>query len=488
MAKAGVSFAAATLGGPARSAGGVEGRDEELSTLVAGTGICPDAARRRRLRGADTVAHADDRSSDQRGRSSAGGRGLRRHGGQHRAGLRYRCLHDAGGIHHESHRRAYLCDPSSVSERSHRQGRLPLVHRRWRHPRPAAVCDVNPVGQRLPLHPLLRPGSCRPACRPAPAGSRWPAWRCACPAGQGRRARGARPGQTGSSHRRSGSSAGRAEGFTGVDRRRDRRRCDLPGPGIGHRQDGQHHAARQDPGRHVVGGVQGGKKVWDALEANGQVADALQRINAARDCAVNPTNPLTRQQYQDNPAARDAVVKQIDDSHDEVTQDAAVLFVQLFTDAGAGLVKAAPWLGFITSPATNYIKENLGSSISGRVRAAQQLVPACRKISYRVTGGGGGVTVNATSGSVKAPFTVNGAGNGFVVTFSMTPGDATGTFGNITYEGSGSGVTMSGTGEYTISGKDPGPYQLQMTVSGCVDGGQCSTNTDTWKLTPQTTP
>ena len=231
-----------------------------------------------------------------------------------------------------------------------------------------------------------------------------------------------------------------------------------------------------------------GKKVWDALDANASVADALQSINAARDCAVNPTNPLTRQQYQDNPAARDALVKQIDEIHDEVTQDAAVLFVELFTDAGAGLVKAAPWLGFITSPATNYVKENLGSSISGRVRAAQQLVPPCRKISYRVTGGGGGVTVNATIGSVKAPFTVNGAGNGFVVTFSMTPGDATGTFGSITYEGSGSGVTMSGTGEYIISGKDPGPYQLQMTVSGCVDGGQCSTNTDTWKLTPQTTP
>ncbi len=155
-----------------------------------------------------------------------------------------------------------------------------------------------------------------------------------------------------------------------------------------------------------------GKKVWDALEANGQVSDALQRINAARDCAVNPTNPLTRQQYQDNPAAKDAVVKQLDANHDEVTQDAAVMFVELFTDAAAGLVKAAPWLGFITSPATNYVKANLGGSINERVRASEQLVPPCRKISYRVTGGGGGVTVNATIGSVKLPFTVNGAGNG----------------------------------------------------------------------------
>ena len=37
-----------------------------------------------------------------------------------------------------------------------------------------------------------------------------------------------------------------------------------------------------------------GKKVWDALEANELVADALTRIAAARDCAENPTNPLTK--------------------------------------------------------------------------------------------------------------------------------------------------------------------------------------------------
>ena len=172
---------------------------------------------------------------------------------------------------------------------------------------------------------------------------------------------------------------------------------------------------------------------------------------------------------------------------DEVTGNAAVLFVGLFTDAGAGLVKAAPWLGFVTGPATNYMKENLGSVIEGRAVAAEQLVPPCKRTSYRVTGGGR-VTVNGTVASVKVPFTVNGAGDGFRVTFSFTPGDTTGTFGSVTYEGSGSGITMSGSGEYTISGKDPGPYNLKKSTFGCVNEGNCATNTDTWKLTPQTAP
>lgn len=228
-----------------------------------------------------------------------------------------------------------------------------------------------------------------------------------------------------------------------------------------------------------------GKKVWDALEANGQVADALKRIAAARDCAENPTNPLTKTDYADHPGAKDEVLKQLDGMSDEVTGEAAVLFVELFTDSGAGLVKAAPWLGFVTGPAVNFIKSRLGPIIEGRAQAAEQLVPPCKRTSYRVTGGGR-LTVNSTVASVRVPFTVNGAGNGFRVTFSFTPGDKTGTFGSVTYEGSGEGITMSGSGEYAISGKDPGPYNLKMTVHGCVNVGKCDTNTDIWKLTPQT--
>lgn len=228
-----------------------------------------------------------------------------------------------------------------------------------------------------------------------------------------------------------------------------------------------------------------GKKVWDALEANGVVADALSRIRAARACAANPTNELTRKEYEQDPAAKKDLLRRLDEMADEVTGNAAVLFVELFTDAGAGLIKAAPWLGFITGPATSYISQNLGAAIEGRVREAEQLVPKCTVTRYRVTGGGQ-VTVNGTIDSITSAFTVNGAGDGFRVTFTFTPGDRTGRHGSVTYEGAGNNFTMSGSGTYTISGDDPGPYTLKHSEYGCVDVGGCRNNSHTWKLTPST--
>ncbi len=46
-----------------------------------------------------------------------------------------------------------------------------------------------------------------------------------------------------------------------------------------------------------------GKKVWEALEANDLIASALDRLKALRECAENPTNPLTQQQYGESPEA-----------------------------------------------------------------------------------------------------------------------------------------------------------------------------------------
>ncbi len=227
-----------------------------------------------------------------------------------------------------------------------------------------------------------------------------------------------------------------------------------------------------------------GAKIWEAVKSNGEIADALQRIAAARECAANPTNPLTVKDYADHPGAKEAVIKQLDEMSDEVTANAAVLFSMLFTDAGAGLIKAAPWLGFITSPAINFIKDRLGPIIEGRAEAAEKLVPECKPTTYRVTGGGR-LTVNGTIASFKAPFTVNAAGNGFRVVFQFAPDDADGTSGSVSYEGWGGGATMTGSGRYTITGKDPGPYKLKMKTSGCVDIGKCANNADTFTLTPQ---
>ncbi|MBU4189046.1 MAG: hypothetical protein L6256_04815 [Propionicimonas sp.] len=187
-----------------------------------------------------------------------------------------------------------------------------------------------------------------------------------------------------------------------------------------------------------------GKKVWDAIEANELIADALTRINAARDCAANPTNPVTIKEYQENPGAKQKLLDQVDQEHDEVTANAMVAFLGMFTDTAGGLLKAAPWLGFITGPAVNYMKETLGSVINDRVRAAEQLVPKCEKASFSATGGGNEWSASGTICDLAKPFTLSGSG----LTMKLTPSGSTG--GQYTLSGNAAGVSWKGSGTYTV--------------------------------------
>lgn len=187
-----------------------------------------------------------------------------------------------------------------------------------------------------------------------------------------------------------------------------------------------------------------GKKVWDAIEANELIADALTRINAARECAANPTNEVTVKQYQDNPGAKKELLDKLDQIHDEVTANAVTVFIGLFTDTAGGLVKAAPWLGFITGPAVNYMKETLGAVINDQVRAAEQLVPTCEVLAFKATGGGGEWSAKGTICNIAKPFSLSGTG----LTVKMTPTGASG--GSYILSGNAGGVSWSGGGTYAV--------------------------------------
>jgi hypothetical protein len=92
-----------------------------------------------------------------------------------------------------------------------------------------------------------------------------------------------------------------------------------------------------------------------------------------------------------------------------------------------------------------------------------------------VASGGTQVKVSGTVPDLTAPFTLQGMGTGFTVVYSYTPTSATG--GTYTYAGSGSGVTMNGSGTYQITGSDP-VLTLTQTGQGCVNVGGCRTTTN----------
>jgi len=106
---------------------------------------------------------------------------------------------------------------------------------------------------------------------------------------------------------------------------------------------------------------------------------------------------------------------------------------------------------------------------------------------YTAVGGGPGISVSGSIPDLTAPFTLEGAGEGFTITFSYTPA-ADGRSGAVTYEGGGSGFEMSGSGTYTVTGKEGGPLKLVQTTDGCVKGYGCKTTTETMTLTPVVAP
>ncbi|WP_148612956.1 hypothetical protein [Nocardioides rubriscoriae] len=197
-----------------------------------------------------------------------------------------------------------------------------------------------------------------------------------------------------------------------------------------------------------------GNKVWDAVNANDMIAQALAKLDALSTCAENPTNPLTRSQYANDPSAKKKVTDQLTDLKQEIKENAAALFLQLLVDTGSSLAGSAKWLGFIVSPATAYVKETLSSSITERVREAEALVPKCNKQSYAISGSipsvPSGISVRGTACSLEKRFNVQTTGD-LVGSFSFRPNRETG--GTYAFKGTvgNAPISATGSGAYTIT-------------------------------------
>jgi hypothetical protein len=195
-----------------------------------------------------------------------------------------------------------------------------------------------------------------------------------------------------------------------------------------------------------------GKKVWEAVEANELITSALDRLKALRECAEKPTNPLTQQQYGENPSEQQKVLDDLTEAENDIRASAMVMFTSMLTDTGSSLIKAAPWLGFIVGPANNYIKETNVGLINERVRAAEQRVVPCQR-SVLMVGGANYLKINAVVCDITKPFTVTGGK--ITVHFTPSGGDPS---GGGTYRYSGD------FGKFSVAGQ--GTYKVNLTADG----------------------
>lgn len=119
-----------------------------------------------------------------------------------------------------------------------------------------------------------------------------------------------------------------------------------------------------------------GGKIVDAALVSGPIADALRRLDELAQCAENPTSPLARETVRRDPAQRDATLKTLQDTKDEIVGDTLTLYTSLLADTGSSLIKV-PGVGFIAGQATKYIKTTLSAHIQQLLKEAEAAVVPC---------------------------------------------------------------------------------------------------------------
>ncbi len=162
---------------------------------------------------------------------------------------------------------------------------------------------------------------------------------------------------------------------------------------------------------------------------------------------------MTQQQYREDPGERQKVLDELAEATNDVRESTVVMFTSMLVNTGSSLVKAAPWLGFITSPANDYVKANLKSVIEERVRAAEQRVVPCH-LSFTISGSApskpGGVTLSGRTCALDKPFSVQTQGD-LIGTLDFRPNSAT--RGRWSYSGSEgqAGFGVRGSGDDMVS-------------------------------------
>jgi len=91
------------------------------------------------------------------------------------------------------------------------------------------------------------------------------------------------------------------------------------------------------------------------------------------------------------------------------------------------------------------------------------------------------VKITGDVGRLESPFELSGTFQGGEAVLSASSG------GSVTHTLSGTGVTGSGTGTYTMSRQPDGTVRIDQTTTGCIHGmpNSCRTTTEQVTLTPK---
>ena len=135
------------------------------------------------------------------------------------------------------------------------------------------------------------------------------------------------------------------------------------------------------------GALEGGLAVKDAFAARTEHDDLMKRIDALEECAKNPTNPLTRRAYQEDPREKQRILDAIADTRLSITSNFAVAFVGMINSTASGLTgPASKVLAFVVGPVTEYVLSDLRADNLRRIAELEALVSDCDGFALELVG------------------------------------------------------------------------------------------------------
>lgn len=150
--------------------------------------------------------------------------------------------------------------------------------------------------------------------------------------------------------------------------------------------------------------VEKGTKLSDKLDAQ------LAELDRLAECAMNPTNPLTKKQYAEDPGARDRILEQIQNARNELIANTIVMQLGVLNGYAASF--GPKWLGFAIGPGTAWSKATLEDLNQQRLEEIKRAVTKCECQGGLSTGGGqsAGGGPGATDGGISGGSSGGGSG------------------------------------------------------------------------------
>ncbi len=113
--------------------------------------------------------------------------------------------------------------------------------------------------------------------------------------------------------------------------------------------------------------------VVEALNMSGEYQDMVAELNELQASAENPTNPLTRKAYEEDPSVKQRILDEIADARAELKGDTAVLYLNKLASVGLGLA-GSPLLSIAVSPVADWTSKTLTQLMKDRVKDIRKMV------------------------------------------------------------------------------------------------------------------